>query len=425
MSVMEKKLQPLAEELIKGVREYGILEVSIGQYQTVCKSFMRYAALTGEDSYTKDLCDRYLAYLDEQVDDQKICTMYRRFQRRVIRMLTSLAENGEIDFSHAKQTVQKYPVPEYITVLVEDILDSYPISQKTRSDLRAPVRHIFWYALQQGIEPNCIGDSLLMEFLIHEVPVTNSGSTGRTLRCVKYVSEYLKSHGNSAIKHDYTVLKLKNDHRRIIPAFSEEEISEISLAASSDTLIGKRDLAVILLAYCTGLRGADIIRLRLSDVDWKSQKLSIVQSKTYTQITAELNGQTMNALADYILDARPKCSAAELFVTSRAPYRSLSSGFGKMIDKYCERAGVRKINMRAFHSLRRSFETVLVTKGVPIEIASQMMGHKTIIEDKPYITHDKSKVAFVAIDFAEVPITSGFYARRENDVHPVNGGDGV
>ena len=81
--------------------------------------------------------------------------------------------------------------------------------------------------------------------------------------------------------------------------------------------------------------------------------------------------------------------------------------------------------MRAFHSLRRSFETVMVTKGVPIETASQMMGHKTIAEDKPYITHDKSKVAFVAIDFTDVPITSGFYVRKENDVHPVNGGDSV
>ena len=425
MSIMELKLQPLTEELIKGVREYGILEVSIGQYQTVCKSFVKFAELTGEDSYTRDLCDRYLAHLDKKVDNQEICSMYRRFQKRVIRMLISLAEDGEIDFSPAKQVVRVYPVPEYITSLVEDILDSYPISQKTKSDLRAPVRHIFWYALQQGIEPNCIDDSLLMEFLIHEVPITNRGSTGRTLRCVKYVSEYLKSHGNRAIKHDYTSLKLKNDFRRIIPAFSEEEISEISSAANLNTSIGKRDLAVILLAYCTGLRGADIIRLKLSDIDWKAQKLSIVQSKTHTQIIAKLNGQTMNAMADYILEARPKCNVAELFVTSRAPYRALSSGFGKMIDKYSKKAGVRKIRMRAFHSLRRSFETVMVTKGVPIETASQMMGHKTIAEDKPYITHDKSKVAFVAIDFTDVPITSGFYARKENDVHPVNGGDSV
>ena len=81
-----------------------------------------------------------------------------------------------------------------------------------------------------------------------------------------------------------------------------------------------------------------------------------------------------------------------------------------MIDKYCEKAGVEKIPLRAFHSLRRSFETVMVSHGVPIETVSQMVGHKTIEEDKPYITHNKEKASFVAMDFTEVPITAGLYA---------------
>ena len=54
-----------------------------------------------------------------------------------------------------------------------------------------------------------------MKFLTKEIPVSNSGSTGRTLRCVKYATEYLKKHGNNSIHCDYTLLKLKNDHRRI------------------------------------------------------------------------------------------------------------------------------------------------------------------------------------------------------------------
>lgn len=59
--------------------------------------------------------------------------------------------------------------------------------------------------------------------------------------------------------------------------------------------------------------------------------------------------------------------------------------------------------------IRRAFETVMVSRGIPIETASQMMGHKSITEDKPYITHDKAQVAFVAMDFSDVPISSGFY----------------
>ena len=55
-----------------------------------------------------------------------------------------------------------------------------------------------------------------------------------------------------------------------------------------------------------------------------------------------MNGATLNAMADYILEWRPKCDVPEVFITVRTPYRKLSKGFGKRIDKYCEKAGVSK-----------------------------------------------------------------------------------
>lgn len=44
--------------------------------------------------------------------------------------------------------------------------------------------------------------------------------------------------------------------------------------------------------------------------------------------------------------------------------------------KYRAKAHVEKIPLRAFHSLRRAFETTLVSKGVSMETASRMLGHK-------------------------------------------------
>lgn len=424
MPVTDKTLLSLTEQLMEEVKNYGILEVSTEQYQTVCNNIIRFADESGTKRFSSDLIDKYLTYLDSDANKENWCAEYRRFQKRVVRMLTSLAETGKVDFSTTRPPTKKYSVPANILGLIENILDTLPISEKTESDLRGPIRHLFWYALNQGLQPDQMDDITVLRFLIDEVPVTNGGSTGRTLRCVKYVTEYLKSHGNSNIKHDYRQLTLKNEHRRIIPAFSEEEISCISAVIDPDTSVGKRDLAIVLLAFCTGFRGADIVRIQLSDVDWRGQKVSITQSKTHVPVIAELNGTTMNAVADYVLEARPDCGIPELFVTTKAPYRALSSCFGGMIDKYCEKAGVDKIPFRAFHSLRRSFETIMVSRGVPIETASQMMGHRTINEDKPYITHDKGKISFVAMGFSDVPITAGFYAKAFASSPAGNGGDG-
>ena len=411
-------LKPLTDQLMKQVRAYGILEVSLEQYQTVCNSMVRFARSSQVDSYSPELMDSYKDNLDTRCSSGEICKEYHRFQLRVMRMLSSLAERGVVDFSSTKSHSLKYIVSDEINSLVEMILDSHPVSTATKNDLRAPTRHFLWYAEQLGIKPQFIDDTIDMSFLIDEVPVSNGGSTGRTLRCVKYATEYLRAHGNCCLQRDYTLLKLKNDHRRIIPGYSEEEISGIAQAADTDSIIGKRDFAIILVAYCTGLRGIDIIGIKLSDIDWHNHKVSVVQSKTHTPIVSELNGATLNALADYILDWRPKCDIPEVFVTVKAPYRRLSKGFGIMIDKYCEKAGVSKIAFRGFHSLRRSFETVMVSKGVPIETASQMMGHKSITEDKPYLTHDTHQISFVAMDFSDVPITSGFYFGRNIQESP-------
>lgn len=415
-------LKPLTEQLMKEVRDYGIREVSTGQYQNVCNSIIRFAESLQVDSYSPGLMDTYRDDLDKRCFTGEICKEYRRFQYRVIRMLSSLAENGWADFSTAKFPLHKYPVSDETGDLIEKILDSYPISDATRKDLRAPIRHFLWYAQQRGIKPESIDDNTVMSYIINEVPVSNGGSTGRTLRCVKYATGYLKEHGNYNIHRDYTLLKLKNDHRRIIPAYSEEEITRIAEAADTDNALGKRDLAIILTAYCTGLRGIDIISIKPSDIDWHNHKVSVIQSKTRTPVVSELNGATMNALADYILGWRPKCDIPEIFVTVKAPYRRLSKGFGSMIDKYCEMAGVPKVTFRGFHSIRRAFETVMVSKGVAIETASQMMGHKTIAEDRPYITYDKGQIAFVAMDFSDVPISFGYYSSHEGNTSPRDGG---
>lgn len=410
MSIVKQELNFLTNTLMKEVAAYGILEVSLGQYQRVCEKIVAFAHSSGITFYVPDLTDRFVLHINNQIKEGYICPEYGRFQKRVARMLKALAETGEVDFSNAKPIVRKYPVQEEVATLVEEILNENNVSERTKLDLRAPMRHLFWYAEKQGYPVGQIGDPVIMKFLIDEVPVTNSGSTGRTLRCVKYATQYLKKHGNTRLSHDYTMLKLKNAHIRIIPAFSEEEISDISAAVDPNTPIGRRDLAVILLGYGTGLRGADIIRLKLSDIDWRGQCANIVQSKTHQPLNLALNGAVLNAIADYVLYARPECSVPQVSVTVKAPYRKLSSGFANMIDKYCEKAGVEKIPLRAFHSLRRSFETVMASHGVSIEMVSQMVGHKTIEEDKPYITHNKEKASFVAMDFAEVPITAGLYA---------------
>ncbi len=325
-----------------------------------------------------------------------------------------MAETGQIDFSQALISSDKYPYPlndDEGDRLIEAIFDENGISErKKKAELKAPIRHLFWYAKQQGVDISSIDDELIMKFIVEEIPKSNSGSTHRTMRCVRYVTAYLSKHGIAPVHRDYSKLKLKSPHISIIPAYTEEEISKIIAAIDTTMPLGLRDKAIILLGCGCGLRASDIAELKLADIDWRGQKLNIVQCKTHEPITVVAGAEVMNALADYVLKARPKCNVSEVFVTIRAPYRRLNQTLATRIEVYCAKADIEKIEKRSFHSLRRSFATTMVSRGVPLNTASQMLGHKSILEDKPYVTHDTKRIAFVAMDFTDVPLRHGVYA---------------
>ena len=79
--------------------------------------------------------------------------------------------------------------------------------------------------------------------------------------------------------------------------------------------------------------------------------------------------------------------------------------------------------MRAFHSLRRSFATELSVAGVPLETISQLLGHRRIDEDKPYLSYNREQIAFCAMNFDEIPLEGGIYAFKADLNSSAGGGN--
>lgn len=82
-------MKSLSDSLLQLIREYGIKEVSMGQYETTCKKIVRFALEHGFSSYYQELKADYNAFIDSKADDKSICYEYGRFQHRVIRMMAS------------------------------------------------------------------------------------------------------------------------------------------------------------------------------------------------------------------------------------------------------------------------------------------------------------------------------------------------
>lgn len=413
------ELNNLINSLLISIRNYGIKEVSMEQYEVTCRDIERFVIGHERTEYYDGLMEDYIAYIESREETGCIYKEYARFKKRVIRMLTSLAVTGITDFSSSPRCKRKYSVSSSSKDIIESVLDFHDLQGEARKEMDTVLRHFFHYAeKQESTAKVTVTDDLLTLFFTKELPLTNKGSMGRSLRAIKYLSAYLKSTGQNHLILDFTQLKARTASVRAIPPYSQDEISKMLSVIDTDTVEGLRDYAIILLAFETGLRGVDIKALRLQDIDWHEGKIRIRQSKTSEPLMIPISGKVMNAVADYILTGRPECNEEEIFLCVKGPVKSLDKrtySLGCLTHKFSIRSNVELLRGRSFHSLRRSFGTELSDAGIPLETISQMLGHKSVEEDKPYLSYNREQIAFCSIGFDEKPITHGMYSGGDSD----------
>src|SRR3546814_20101379 len=69
-----------------------------------------------------------------------------------------------------------------------------------------------------------------------------------------------------------------------------------------------------------GLRCAEVVKLRLDDLDWSNGIMRIARTKTHFTDSLPLLAATGDAIADYLRHERSKTSNRAIFVRHVAPY---------------------------------------------------------------------------------------------------------
>ena len=207
-----------------------------------------------------------------------------------------------------------------------------------------------------------------------------------------YVRDFLKHlHDYNYIDIDLSVgvPKMASPHRKVYQGFTDDEIIRLLTAVDRDTLIGKRDYAMMVLAAQTGLRGVDILKLKRSDIDWRKKEINIVQSKTGIALCVTLEAESGNALYDYLLNARPESDISTIFLRVHHPIRAINPPSAQgIVKKYIAIAGIESEPHQryGFHSFRRAFGARLLESGTPVHLLSQLLGHYDLDSARPYIS---------------------------------------
>lgn len=171
------------------------------------------------------------------------------------------------------------------------------------------------------------------------------------------------------------------------------QVQALLAAHDTATPVGLRDHAVLTVLARLGLRGAEVAALRLTDLDWRAGEI-LVRGKGSRVERLPLPVAVGEALAAYLRGGRPVCSCATVFVTIRAPYRSLGpSSIRAVMGRACARAGLPRLGA---HRLRHTLATDMLRAGAGLVEVGQVLRHRSQLSTTVYAKVDHEALRSLA-----------------------------
>jgi integrase/recombinase XerD len=163
---------------------------------------------------------------------------------------------------------------------------------------------------------------------------------------------------------------------RYLPAAAVERvISSCDLSKPH----GVRDRAILLLLARLGLRGGDVLAMRLVDVAWADGTVR-VRGKGRREVRLPLPQDAGDALLEYLNRARPCVDEDRIFLRSSAPYRPLtgSSVVSGVVRLALSRAGITDAPSRGANLLRHSAATSMLRAGASLDAVGTVLRHRSV-----------------------------------------------
>ena len=192
---------------------------------------------------------------------------------------------------------------------------------------------------------------------------------------------------NNKIKNNPTDgIQSPKIEKRTPSVLTSQEVSLLLEQPKNVDLKGTRDKAMLEFAYATGMRVTEIISLNVSDVNLVEGYVTCKSSNKTKQRNIPLGKMSLNALKEYIEEARPVLIKTDkeqaLFVNINGK-RLTRQGFWKIIKYYKEQAHITKEITP--HVLRHSFATHLLQNGADLKAIQAMLGHSDISSTQVYM----------------------------------------
>lgn len=157
-----------------------------------------------------------------------------------------------------------------------------------------------------------------------------------------------------------------------------------------------RDRAIIILLAVYGLRAIEVAQLRLDDVDWERDQISVLRAKRRGRQLFPLTSIAGEAISRYLRRARPRWPLREVFLPTNCPMRPLSAGAIVGVVACRMKALGVDLPHHGAHCLRHACAQRLTAKGFSLKEIGDQLGHRSARSTQIYSKIDLNGLREVA-----------------------------
>jgi len=243
---------------------------------------------------------------------------------------------------------------------------------QSKSTLQNYIRRIALISLHFKRLPHEISEDEINEYLVSLARDPKSPSRSSFKHMVYGLRYYYRSLGMN--KKAIALPSLKGD-TKLPMILNRSELKE--LFKVPDLL---KHRIVLTLIYSAGLRGQEVINLKISDIDFERMTIHIRQSKYKKDRIVPLSPTMSIGLKKYISVEHPHIW---LFNGKKLSSRYSERGLSWVMREALKKTTIsKKVNL---HSLRHTYATHLLEEGVNIVTLKELLGHSQITTTMIYL----------------------------------------
>lgn len=262
-------------------------------------------------------------------------------------------------------------VPEF-EIVVRKLDQQVTLRGQSKSTLNNYIRRIALCVVNFGRLPEQIAPDEINEYLVGLARDPKSPSRSSFMHMVYGLRYYFRLMGMN--KNAIALPSLKKDTKLPV-IFNKLELKELFAAP---TLLKQR--VVLTLIYSAGLRGQEVINLKISDIDFERKTIHIRQSKYKKDRIIPLAESMAIGLKKYLAAENPHIW---LFNGKEADGRYSVKGLSWVLRENLKKTSITK--EVSLHSLRHSYATHLLEQGVNIVTLKELLGHAQITTTMIYL----------------------------------------